>query len=93
MKTDNLNNPYMPELKRYKERHAAGYDILAMGIFGSVARNEAVEESDIDVVVKLKQPDLFIMAGIKIELEAIYHKQVDVVNYSKNMNPYFDLRF
>jgi len=39
-------------LTKFKENHAEEYGILSMGIFGSVARDQATDESDVDVVVK-----------------------------------------
>ncbi len=75
-------------LKSYKQQNAGKYGILAIGIFGSVARNEDAPGSDVDIVIKLVQPDLFTMAGIKMDLEELYHKHVDVINYSDTMNAF-----
>lgn len=55
------------------------YGVEKIGIFGSFARNEATKESDLDVVVSLKEPisyfkffnlekDLGSFAGISIDL-------------------------
>lgn len=51
--------------------------------FGSVARNEFTENSDVDVVVELAKPDLFKLIGIKQELEELLHCTVDIVRYRK----------
>ena len=67
------------------------YDIFRIGIFGSVARGDANEESDIDIVVEMV-PDLFKRASLKSELEELLHRSVDVVRYSKRMNPYLKQR-
>ena len=40
------------------------YGVINLGIFGSVARDEAVEVSDVDVVVEMQAPDLFFMVHI-----------------------------
>lgn len=34
------------------------YGVNAIGLFGSVARNQATENSDVDIVVQLKESDL-----------------------------------
>ncbi|MDR0694345.1 MAG: nucleotidyltransferase domain-containing protein [Prevotellaceae bacterium] len=81
-------NEYIHLLRRFERAHAAEYGIIRMGIFGSVARKEHTNDSDIDVVVQLKQPDLFTLAGIKLDLEKLYHKPVDVVIYSDTMNAF-----
>lgn len=74
-------------LHEYKIRFAEKYGIQALGVFGSVARNEERPGSDIDVVICLGKPDLFLLAGIKDDLEAQLHNQVDLVTYRESMNP------
>ena len=46
-------------LKAYKEQFAEKYGIEQLGLFGSVARGEQDEKSDIDVFIKLKSPSFF----------------------------------
>jgi predicted nucleotidyltransferase len=79
-------------LKAFKEGHASQYGILALGIFGSVARDESQESSDVDVVVKLKKQDLFNMIGIKQDLEEMLHLPVDVISYREQMNSFLKRR-
>jgi len=79
-------------LKAFKEKYAGQYGILALGVFGSVARDEANESSDVDVVVKLEKQDLFKMIGIKQDLEAMLHTHVDVISYRKQMNRFLKIR-
>ncbi|OGQ88526.1 MAG: nucleotidyltransferase [Deltaproteobacteria bacterium RIFOXYD12_FULL_56_24] len=79
-------------LRDYKREYAEQYGILELGIFGSVARDEAVENSDVDVVVRIAKPDLFLLAGLKYELEERLHRQVDIVAYRKNMNQFLKKR-
>ena len=76
----------LTELMKCKKELEEKYGILRLGVFGSVARNEADDKSDIDVVVQLDTPDLFTIAGIKYDLEDRLHKQVDVVTYNSGMN-------
>ncbi len=47
----------MKILETFKEECAARYGILTLGIFGSVARDDTKEASDIDVVLRTKTPD------------------------------------
>ena len=67
---------------------AKRYGVTKLGIFGSVARGEATEESDVDVVVEMEKPDLFFMVHIKQELEDVLHCPVDIVHYRPHMNSY-----
>ena len=38
-----------------KERFAEKYGVTKLGLFGSFARNEATEESDVDICVELAE--------------------------------------
>ncbi|MBF0158900.1 MAG: nucleotidyltransferase domain-containing protein [Magnetococcales bacterium] len=73
-------------LYQYKTVLTERYGLTSIGVFGSVARNEAREESDIDVVIQMQQPDLFYTVHIKEFLEEILHRPVDVVHYRAAMN-------
>lgn len=64
------------------------YGITAIGLFGSYARNQATEHSDVDIVVQLNDPDLFTLVHIKDDLEAAFHRRVDILQYREKMNPY-----
>jgi predicted nucleotidyltransferase len=75
-------------LQNYKREYAGKYGILAMGIFGSVARDQADESSDLDVFVETITPNPFFLAHIKQDIEQRLHKKVDIVRIRKNMNPH-----
>ena len=49
------------KLSDFKKMFAKKYGITKLGIFGSVARNEHTEDSDIDIVVEVKKPTLQLM--------------------------------
>ena len=72
----------------HKDEFASRYGVVKLGIFGSIARGEASEASDVDVVVEMKKPDLFYMVHIKEELEAALHCPVDIIHYRKRMNEF-----
>ena len=57
-------------------------------LFGSLARNEQKEGSDVDVCVDMV-PNLFRQAGVKIYLQELLNSDVDVVRMRENMNPLF----
>ena len=44
-------------LRDFKARSAEKYGIVTLGLFGSVARGEQREGSDIDVCLKLRETD------------------------------------
>ena len=80
------------KLKKFKERYADKYGIVLLGIFGSVARDEATEESDVDVVIQLKTPDLFAVVHIKEDIEKELQLSVDIVRLRDKMNPFLKKR-
>lgn len=47
-------NDYITILRKYLSTKADAYGITKIGIFGSVARNEQTEDSDVDVCVEMK---------------------------------------
>ena len=85
-------NDIIKILRNYKNDVAEQYNIITIGIFGSVTRNEAGEDSDVDVVIRISEPDLFMLAGIKNDLEAIFCRPVDIVTYQDTMNPFLKKR-
>ena len=80
-------NDYITILRKYLSTKADAYGITKIGIFGSVARNEQTEDSDVDVCVEMKKPDLFTMVHIKEELQELFGKPVDIVQLRNNVNP------
>ena len=61
------------------------YGVHSLRLFGSVARNEHHESSDVDVFVEM-EPDLFQMVGLKQFLEELLCCNVDVVRKHRNNN-------
>jgi predicted nucleotidyltransferase len=63
--------------------------VLKAYVFGSVAKNEAGEDSDIDILVDLDYSSkiglLFIQ--MKLDLENLLHTKVDLVS-SNGLSPY-----
>ena len=73
-------------LKAHRELFEKEFSVSKMGVFGSYARGEARDDSDIDIVVELKKPDLFYLIGIKQTIEEAFGSKVDVVRLRENMN-------
>ena len=83
---------YLNTLRLFQQEYGAKYGITRMGIFGSVARGESTEESDVDVVLEAPVMDLFSLIGIKQDLEEMMNVPVDVVFNSKHMPKKFKAR-
>ena len=79
-------------LRSVKPRFEDEYGLRRLGLFGSVARGGMTGSRDVDVVVDLSRQDLFVLIGIKQELEESLHTNVDVISYRKDMNPFLKRR-
>ncbi|MDQ3581971.1 MAG: nucleotidyltransferase domain-containing protein [Pseudomonadota bacterium] len=79
-------------LRRYKREFDCQYGVTALGVFGSIARDEGTKSSDVDVVVKMREPDLFSLVHIKETLEDAFHGRVDIVHYRDRMNAFLKNR-
>ena len=66
-------------LRAFKEERGAEYHLLALGYFGSYARNEATAESDVDIVFDTDAPNLFRTARMHEDLVEWLGRPVDVV--------------
>jgi predicted nucleotidyltransferase len=76
-------------LRNFKEEFGERYGIEKLGLFGSVARGEQKEDSDIDICVKLQDPDYFTRMEIKESLEERFNAKVDVVSLTAIMRSLF----
>jgi len=58
------------------------WDVKKASIFGSHVRGEATEDSDVDILVELKDDlNIFDFIEIKLELENAINKKVDLIEY------------
>ncbi|MEE9215345.1 MAG: nucleotidyltransferase domain-containing protein [Thermodesulfobacteriota bacterium] len=73
-------------LRTQKDFFKREFRVKKIGIFGSCARGNITDESDIDVVVELERPDMFYMIGIKQTIEEAFGNKVDVVRLRERMN-------
>ena len=58
----------------------ASLGIESIALFGSFARDEAGPESDIDILVSLKQPSLYQYYTLTKQLETVFGRKVDLVS-------------
>jgi len=76
-------------LRNFKANFADKYGIKTLGIFGSFARKQQRETSDLDVVVTLEESDFFTIIAIKEDLEKLTNYKVDVVNFRESLRESF----
>lgn len=81
---------YRKDILNYIAAHKIEFEkkfgVQKIGLFGSYARGEVYERSDIDIVVELERPDLFCLIGIKQAVEEALGSKVDVVRLRDKMN-------
>jgi uncharacterized protein len=73
-------------LSSHKAELEQRYSVKKVGIFGSVVRNSARDDSDIDIVVAM-EPNILLRAQLKEELEQLLGSKVDLIRYWQRMNP------
>jgi len=73
-------------LKCYKSTAQNKYGMTKIGIFGSVARGEQKEGSDVDVYYEGEAPSFLTLDMIQSELEELLGSKVDIVRVRDNMN-------
>ena len=76
-------------LRVFKVNNADKYGIESLALFGSFARNEQKADSDIDILVSLKTPSLYLYAGLKNDLESILCREVDVISGKSKLREEF----
>lgn len=72
---EEIKQKILPILRRY--------DVKRAGIFGSHARGEIKEDSDIDILVEIESDiSLLDFVGLKQEIEEALGREVDLVEYN-----------
>jgi predicted nucleotidyltransferase len=74
MSVEEIKQKVSPILLKYKVKRAS--------VFGSVAKQTDTPKSDVDILVELDDSiSLLDFIGIKLEIEDILHRKVDLVEY------------
>ena len=79
----------LQKLKAFKTDFGEKFGIIKLGIFGSVARNQNREDSDIDIIVEVKRPSLSLMYELHEALKAVFNSEVDLVRFRDSLRPLF----
>ena len=77
------------KLFAFKQAFGKQYGITKLGIFGSVARQENTEDSDIDIVVEVEKPTLSRMYELNEALKNLFNCNVDLVRFRSTLRPLF----
>ena len=72
---EEVRDKFVPVLRRY--------GVVRAAVFGSFVRGEMNEGSDIDILVEFRgEKSLLDLVALKMELEEVLGRDVDVVEYS-----------
>lgn len=76
-------------LREFKRTSAEKYGIEQLALFGSAARGEQREDSDIDICVKLRKTTFRNYMSILEDLEKLFSRKVDLLTLHENMRQLF----
>jgi hypothetical protein len=85
----NTKEQYIPILRQFVNDHGKEYGIQRIGIFGSVARGEQTETSDVDIYYEGAALGLKSLTGLPLALSEYLGVPVDVVREHSGLNSYF----
>lgn len=76
----------MDLLKSHMKEIKTGFAVKRIGLFGSFARGEQKETSDIDILVEFEKPTFRNFMDLSFYLEDLFGKKVDLVTV-KGLHP------
>ncbi|TGL00854.1 nucleotidyltransferase family protein [Leptospira levettii] len=77
------------ELTKIKPILNNNFGVLKIGIFGSFAKDKVNSDSDVDLLVEMENPDFDSFVGLKIFLEKLIERNVDLVRKRNQIKPSF----
>jgi len=69
----------LEQLNQKAEELKRNFSVRSIGLFGSLARNEADTESDVDILVDFVEPTFDHYMDLKFYLEKLFGRHVDLV--------------
>lgn len=67
-------------LRSFKNSQGDKYGIERIALFWSCARGEQTVDSDVDILISIKRPSLFVLSEITVLLESVLKRKVDLVS-------------
>jgi len=79
-KRDMTRDEILRRIQAHREEIIARFDIDALGLFGSAAREEMTADSDVDILVAFRDaPNYAAYLGLKRFIEGIVGRLVDLI--------------
>ena len=76
-------------LKAEKSYLAKEFGVVNIGLFGSFARGQSDRNSDIDLIVELREPRFDYLAGLQVYLENKFTRKIEIVRKGNRINSRF----
>ena len=83
------NKEILKILRREKSYLSKNFGLSSIGLFGSFAKGKQSSDSDIDLLVELKEPRFDFLAGIQIYLERKFGRPVEIIRKRKGLSERF----
>ena len=83
---------YIAIIRQNSSKITQDFGIKTLRIFGSVSRNEQIEQSDLDICVETETPNPFLLADLKEFLEDLFKCSVDVVRIHKKNESFLQIK-
>lgn len=79
----------MQRLSEVKAKLQADFGVLHIGFFVSFAKDNINPNSDVDILVEMKEADFDSVVGLQIFLESLLERNVDLVRKRNQIKPSF----
>lgn len=81
-----MNKEYILNQLRENKKQLEEYGVINIGLFGSYASGEASDESDIDILVEMKDMGrmYFRMGQVQYFLEDTFKKKIDLIRITED---------
>jgi len=89
MATQLTRNTIIRLLRAEKLYLAKEFGVVNIGLFGSFARGQSDRNSDIDLIVELKEPRFDYLAGLQVYLEKKFSRKIEIVRKGNRVNSLF----
>lgn len=84
-----MKNDIIEILKKEKTLLKQKFGVEEIAVFGSYARGDETPESDVDILVKLKEIKFANLAGLYLYLEEKLRKKIDLIRKGPHLSERF----
>ena len=92
MSTQISGNEIINLLKAEKSYLIKEFGVVTIGLFSSFARGQSIRDSDIDLIVELKEPKFDYLAGLQVYLVKKFSRKIEIVRKDNKINSRFTKR-